>query len=497
MFMALGPMAIQVVWLKRDLRLHDHRPLLNALRSGPTLLIYIAEPTLWRQPDATAQHWKFIAEALLDLDRSLRQTGVAHACLHLFVGEAVEVLQAIHRCLPIAALHAHMETGNGLTFAPVWAEWPLSPPEGVYPVAWWLLTDGSWRAGPWPTPRDWNLPDEDPPLRQKASRTLAEETLASFLTHRAQFYARHISSPLTAPTASSRLSPYLAYGLLSLREVWQATEAALEALGPFPQNRPLYAGLKAFQSRLYWHCHFIQKLETEPDIEFRCLHPAYEALRPPEAPPEWYAAFTEGHTGWPLVDASIAMLRATGWLNFRMRAMLVSTAAYPLWMPWRPIGLWLARLFLDYEPGIHWPQIQMQAGTTGINTIRIYNPIRQAMRLDPKGEFVRKWLPYMRRVPDLWLFEPWRMPTDVQKRYGVIVGKDIPMPLVDLDKAIREAKERIFPLRKRPEVEEMARTIIQRHGSRPGMPSGRDAEGREPTFRRRRHPSPPSLPSLF
>lgn len=180
-----------------------------------------------------------------------------------------------------------------------------------------------------------------------------------------------------------------------------------------------------------------------------------------------------------------------------MRAMLVSTATYPLWMPWRPIGLWLARLFLDYEPGIHWPQIQMQAGTTGINTIRIYNPIRQAMRLDPKGEFVRKWLPYMRRVPDLWLFEPWRMPTDVQKRYGVIVGKDIPMPLVDLDKAIREAKERIFPLRKRPEVEEMVRTIIQRHGSRPGMPSGRDAEGREPTFRRRRRPSPPSLPSLF
>jgi deoxyribodipyrimidine photolyase len=115
--MALGPMPIQVAWLKRDLRLHDHRPLLNALRSGPTLLIYIAEPTLWRQPDAAPQHWKFIAEALLDLDRSLRQTGVAHACLHLFVGEAVEVLQAIHRCLPMAALHAHMETGNGLTFA--------------------------------------------------------------------------------------------------------------------------------------------------------------------------------------------------------------------------------------------------------------------------------------------------------------------------------------------------------------------------------------------
>jgi hypothetical protein len=106
-------------------------------------------------------------------------------------------------------------------------------------------------------------------------------------------------------------------------------------------------------------------------------------------------------------------------INFRMRAMLVSVAAYPLWLHWRPVGLWLARQFLDYEPGIHWPQMQMQSGTTGINVPRIYNPVKQARDHDPHGHFVRRWLPALRQVPDTWLFEPWRMPEAMQLRLGL------------------------------------------------------------------------------
>jgi deoxyribodipyrimidine photo-lyase len=90
------------------------------------------------------------------------------------------------------------------------------------------------------------------------------------------------------------------------------------------------------------------------------------------------------------------------------------------------VGEWLARAFIDYEPGIHWSQMQMQAGTTGINTTRVYNPIKQARDHDPKGRFVRHWLPALARVPDAWLFEPWRMPPDIQARCGVRVGVDIP-----------------------------------------------------------------------
>lgn len=208
--------------------------------------------------------------------------------------------------------------------------------------------------------------------------------------------AKRISSPLSAPTACSRLSPYLAFGCLSLREIVHAARFKSATL-PASASRHK-AGISAFISRLYWHCHFIQKLESEPALELRNLHRGYDGMREDDWNPRHFEALSAGRTGWPLVDACVVMLRETGWINFRMRAMLVSVAAYPLWLHWRPVGLWLARQFLDYEPGIHWSQMQMQSGTTGINVPRIYNPIKQARDHDPHGHFVRRWLPALRRV---------------------------------------------------------------------------------------------------
>ena len=225
-------------------------------------------------------------------------------------------------------------------------------------------------------------------------------------------------------------------------------------------------GLKAFTSRLAWHCHFIQKLESEPAIEWRNMHRGYDDLREHEFDPRLFEALKEARTGWPLVDACVRMLNETGWLNFRMRAMLVSVAAYPLWLHWRPLGLWLAQQFLDYEPGIHWIQLQMQSGTTGINTTRVYNPIKQAQDQDPDGIFVRQWLPAMRRVPDTWLFEPWLMPPSVQAACGVVVGQDIPYPVVDLEVATRTAKDRLYARRKDPAVRAGKAAVIEKHASR-------------------------------
>jgi deoxyribodipyrimidine photo-lyase len=159
-----------------------------------------------------------------------------------------------------------------------------------------------------------------------------------------------------------------------------------------------------------------------------------------------------------MVDASVTMLRETGWLNFRMRAMLVSVAAYPLWLHWRPVGEWLATQFLDYEPGIHWSQLQMQSGTTGINTTRVYNPVKQAQDHDPHGQFVRRWLPAMRGVSDSWLFEPWLMPAPAHS--------GLPQPLVELASATREAKQRLHALRKTPEVKAGKAAVVEKHASR-------------------------------
>ena len=223
------------------------------------------------------------------------------------------------------------------------------------------------------------------------------KTLHSFLHARSIGYRGGISSPVSAPDACSRLSAYLSYRCVRMREVVQQTRAQLALLPP--QASRQRAGLTAFISRLHWHCHFIQKLESEPAMEWRKMHRGYDGLREQEFNIAYFEALKNARTGWPMVDACVVMLRETGWLNFRMRAMLVSVAAYPLWLHWRQVGHWPATQFLDCEPGIHWSQSQMQSGTTGINTTRVCNPIKQAQDHDPHGQFVKRWLPRMRHIP--------------------------------------------------------------------------------------------------
>ena len=315
-----------------------------------------------------------------------------------------------------------------------------------------------------PDPQALGLAPWQPPHRQRGGRAVGLSVLDSFLTDRCAQYRGGISSPLSAPQACSRLSPYLTYGCLSLREVVQATRLQYTRLSDEEGHHQ--RGLTAFVSRLHWHCHFIQKLESEPELEWRNLHRGYDGLREDDWNADHFDALVQGRTGWPMVDACVAMLRETGWINFRMRAMLVSVAAYPLWLHWQPVGQWLARQFLDYEPGIHWSQMQMQSGTTGINTARVYNPIKQAQDHDPQGHFVRRWLPAMRRVPNAWLFEPWRMPSAMQAQHGVRVGSDIAQPLVELDVATRQAKSRLYALRAQPDVKAAKAAIVEKHGSR-------------------------------
>ena len=485
----------QVVWFKRDLRVVDHAPLARAAQAGPVLCLYIVEPGLWQQPDAARQHLLFGLECLRELYTALRAHGLR---LHVRVGEATEVLQDLHDHTAFTDLHSHEETGNGWTYGrdiavARWCEsrgihWQESPQFGVVRglrqrSRWQTRWDAFMAQALAPALQDCQpvnarcdlpptaapcadalgLPAHDPPARQRGGRTAALAVLHAFLHSRSAQYRGGISSPLKATTACSRLSPYLSWGCVSLREVVQLTRAR-EAEPELPSRQR--QGLNAFTSRLYWHCHFIQKLETEPAIEWHNMHRGYDGLREGDFNPLHFEALTQGRTGWPLVDACVAMLRETGWLNFRMRAMLVSVAAYPLWLHWRPVGEWLAQQFLDYEPGIHWSQLQMQSGTTGINTTRVYNPIKQAQDQDPHGHFVRRWLPAMRRVPDSWLFEPWRMPPSVQAQCGVTVGVDIAMPVVSLDVATRDAKARLHSRRGRPEVRAAKAEVVSKHASR-------------------------------
>jgi deoxyribodipyrimidine photo-lyase len=207
----------------------------------------------------------------------------------------------------------------------------------------------------------------------------------------------------------------------------------------------------------------MQKLEDEPRIEFENLHRAYDGVRPDTADAARLEAWSSGNTGFPFIDACMRALNQHGWINFRMRAMLMSFASYHLWLPWRESGLHLARKFVDYEAGIHWSQVQMQSGTTGINTMRIYNPVKQGYDQDPAGIFVRAHVPELDWVLDAFVHEPWRWDGAATLAY--------PPPIVDNATAAKAARDALYVIRKNPDHKVAARKIVAKHGSRKtGMP---------------------------
>jgi deoxyribodipyrimidine photo-lyase len=219
----------------------------------------------------------------------------------------------------------------------------------------------------------------------------------------------------------------------------------------------------------------MQKLEDQPQLEFETMCDAYVGLRDEQTVDrERLDAWHEGRTGYPLIDACMRSVRATGWLPFRMRAMVMSFASYHLWLHWRFTGELLSRHFLDFEAGIHYSQSQMQSGVTGINAIRIYNPVKQALEHDPDGIFIRQWVPELAGVPVSALAEPHAMPPMLQQMYGVQIGVTYPLPIVNNVLAMRAARDRIWAVRKAPGTRAAARRVYDRLGSRKEPFSRRD-----------------------
>lgn len=483
---------MNIVWFKRDLRIEDNAVLHEASQRGVVLPLYILEPELWHQPDLSLRHYQFLLECLDELDRSLRSLGQP---LVIKVGSAVNILRQLHTQHQIEGVWSHQETWNGWTYTrdkqvKIWLQsqaikWHEPVQNGVVR----RLKDRTGWAAQWqskmkqaivsppqklisisaesdllPTAEQLGLQPDDCAWRQKGGRQAALQQLHSFLNLRGQGYTKEMSSPVTAYESCSRLSPHLAFGTISMREVYHAAEQrsrevwAMSAThkGSWP------SAIRSFSGRLRWHCHFIQKLEDEPRIEFENLHPAYDGLRENQFNQTYFEAWQRGETGYPMVDACMRALIATGWLNFRMRAMLMSFASYHLWLHWREPALYLARLFTDYEPGIHYSQVQMQSGTTGINSIRIYNPIKQGVDHDPEGKFIRQWIPELAHIPDAFIHTPWLS--------GVQLNS-YPMPIVDEKQARKAAADVLYGLRKQPQHKASAKRIVNKHGSRKsGLP---------------------------
>ena len=478
---------IHIVWLKRDLRLDDHKPISEAINSKKRVLIlYVFEDILFKDPHYSNRHFNFIKESIRNINKQLKKYKTT-VCITQ--GDFIKILEAISKNFKIKTIHAHQETGVMVTYkrdlqVGVWCKknkitFKEYLQQGVFRAMknrnHWLkkwdelmnqqIEKSSFAASkfiPHKTIESFkfylgeeSLKTETNGMRQIGGSHNAYRYLNSFFNDRYRNYQKHISKPDLSRRSCSRLSPYLAFGNLSMRQLLQKTEYEIT------QGNKSFA-LRAFSSRLRWQSHFIQKFEMECSMEFTSINKGYQQLKK-TINPSYIKAWESGNTGVPLVDAAMRCLVETGYLNFRMRSLVVSFFTHHLWQPWQACAHFLARQFLDFEPGIHYPQLQMQAGVTGINMLRIYNPVKNGQEHDPKGLFVKKWIPELKVLPETIVHTPWLMTSFEVSLYGYELGKNYPMPIIDLQKSRKHATSTLWPMSKSPAVRKEGKRILAKH----------------------------------
>ena len=474
---------INIVWLKRDLRISDHQPLKEAENLGLNyIIIYCFEPTQISHFDYSLRHQQFIFQSILDMNEKLKKY---NRKVYIFDEDAETVFDYLISKYTIKNIFSYQESGtlkswkrdkkiskllnknniewtefenqavirgsnNRIGWDKYWYGYANSQIiKNEYSKNSFILEKTPYDFKNQKYPKLNNYPKEFQP----AGESYASKYLDSFIQRRYENYNKHISLPEKSRISCGRISTYLSWGNISVRQVFQKVKNSQKYL----MNKRAF---NSFLIRLKWRSHFIQKFEVDCSYEHTCINRGYEKMEY-DNNDFLLDMWKKGETGFPLVDASMKCLIVTGWLNFRMRAMLVSFLCHYLNQDWKRGVYHLAKLFLDYEPGIHYTQFQMQAGVTGINSIRVYNPVKQSYEKDTDGAFIKKWIPELKEINSELIHEPWKLTNIDLENKQIPKQYNKPIIATDFKKSIVRAK--LWSLRKDSIVKKESKRLLRIH----------------------------------
>ncbi|QOD62012.1 deoxyribodipyrimidine photo-lyase [Polaribacter haliotis] len=477
---------INVVWFKRDLRIQDNEAIFNAFASKKRVLfLYVFEKSLQNDLHYSERHWNFIKQSLTDLNEDLKAFNSEIICVS---SEVTTTFNQLLNTYKINTVFSHQETGLLLTYNrdkdfarfcrnnsinwienknnailrgllnredwfEHWEEYMNSNQIKINLKTEKLVSSEEIND----LKKGFTIVDLETPtskIFQKGGTKTAWKYANTFFETRHKQYMYNISKPALARESCSRLSPYISWGNVSIRQIFQQANEA--------KNDNNKRHLDAFTSRLRWQAHFIQKFEMEHTMEKASLNKGFQKLKK-SISEKYQEAWRDGQTGFPLVDASMRCLNETGYLNFRMRALLVSFFTHILWQPWQDASTHLSQMFLDFEPGIHFPQLQMSSGDTGLDTLRIYNPIKNSKEHDEDATFIKKWVPELANLPTAFIHEPYLMTSLDEQFNNFHLGTDYPKTIVDIKLTRKKATEILWKMKDDPDVVAESSRIFKKH----------------------------------